>query len=54
MRRDIITSCIECAKEQEKADDGYVKLECGFATILFPGINIPYLSRDLWAGVMPF
>jgi hypothetical protein len=35
MLRDIIVSCFERADEQEKADDGHIKLERGFATIPF-------------------
>ena len=37
---------------QEK--EGYIKLERGFATIPLPGIDVPFHSRYLWAGVMPF
>jgi hypothetical protein len=54
MLRDIIVSCFERAKEQEKADDGHIKLDRGFATIPLPGIDVPFHSRYLWAGVMPF
>ena len=42
-------------KAQElKAKEGHIKLERGFATIPLPGINVPFHSRYLWAGVMPF
>lgn len=37
---------------QEK--EGYIKVERGFATIPLPGIDVPFHSRYLWAGVMPF
>jgi hypothetical protein len=54
MLRDIIVSCFGRAKEQEKADDGHIKVDRGFATIPLPGIDVPFHSRYLWAGVMPF
>ncbi|KAF6759889.1 fatty acid synthetase alpha subunit [Ephemerocybe angulata] len=54
MLGDIIKSCHEKALEQQKAQDGYVKLERGFATIPLPGIDVPFHSRYLWAGVLPF
>ncbi|KAI0635636.1 fatty acid synthase [Trametes polyzona] len=53
MLGDIVTSCYEKAKEQQ-AKEGYIKLERGFATIPLPGIDVPFHSRYLWAGVMPF
>ena len=53
MLDEIIKSCFEKAKEQKKAE-GYIKLERGFATIPLPGIDVPFHSRYLWAGVMPF
>jgi len=49
----IAKSCYGKAQGQQKAE-GYIKLERGFATILLPGINVPFHSRYLWAGVMPF
>jgi fatty acid synthase subunit beta len=54
MLRDIIISCFDKAKAQQKAQDGYIKLDRGFATIPLPGIDVPFHSRYLWAGVMPF
>lgn len=54
MLGDIIKSCHEKALEQQKVQDGYVKLERGFATIPLPGIDVPFHSRYLWAGVLPF
>ncbi|KAH9950013.1 fatty acid synthase [Amylocystis lapponica] len=53
MLGDIVDSCFTRAKEQQKAE-GYIKLERGFATIPLPGIDVPFHSRYLWAGVMPF
>ncbi|QRW18188.1 fatty acid synthase subunit beta [Rhizoctonia solani] len=53
MLKDIIMSCLEKAKEKQKAE-GHIKLERGFATIPLPGIDVPFHSRYLWAGVMPF
>ena len=50
---DIVKSCFEKAQEQQKAE-GYIKLERGFATIPLPGIDVPFHSRYLWAGVLPF
>ncbi|KDN33898.1 hypothetical protein RSAG8_13015, partial [Rhizoctonia solani AG-8 WAC10335] len=55
MLKDIITSCLEKAKEKQKAE-GYIKLERGFATIplsmpfrayLFKKINPLHLNPDL-------
>ncbi|KZT01368.1 fatty acid synthase [Laetiporus sulphureus 93-53] len=53
MLREIIDNCYAKAKEQQQAE-GYIKLERGFATIPLPGIDVPFHSRYLWAGVMPF
>lgn len=53
MLGDIVKSCHERALEQQVAE-GYIKLERGFATIPLPGIDVPFHSRYLWAGVMPF
>jgi fatty acid synthase subunit alpha, fungi type len=41
------------AQAKQKAE-GYIKLERGFATIPLPGIDVPFHSRYLWAGVLPF
>ena len=54
MLGDIVKSCHQKAKEQEQSDGGYIKLDRGFATIPLPGIDVPFHSRYLWAGVMPF
>ena len=53
MLGDIVKECFARAQEQQKAE-GYIKLERGFATIPLPGIDVPFHSRYLWAGVMPF
>jgi hypothetical protein len=53
MLRDIMTNCFEKAQESRKAE-GYIKLERGFAIIPLPGIDVPFHSCYLWAGVMPF
>ncbi|KAJ7200860.1 acyl transferase domain-containing protein [Mycena pura] len=53
MLGDIVKECYTRATEQQKAE-GYIKLERGFATIPVPGIDVPFHSRYLWAGVMPF
>ena len=53
MLGDIIDSCFSSAQEKQKKD-GYIVLERGFATIPLPGIDVPFHSRYLWAGVMPF
>ena len=53
MLGEIITSCYAKAKEQQEKE-GYIVLERGFATIPLPGIDVPFHSRYLWAGVMPF
>jgi fatty acid synthase subunit alpha len=46
----------ECAARSKalKAQEGYIKLERGLATIPLPGIDVPFHSRYLWAGVLPF
>jgi hypothetical protein len=54
MLQEIVASCFERAREKEKADDGHIQPEQGFATIPLPGIDVPFHSRYLWAGVMPF
>ncbi|KAJ6624064.1 fatty acid synthase [Mycena sp. CBHHK59/15] len=53
MLGDIVTECHTRATEHQKAE-GHIKLERGFATIPLPGIDVPFHSRYLWAGVMPF
>ncbi|KAI0067274.1 fatty acid synthase [Artomyces pyxidatus] len=53
MLGEIVKSCYQRALDQQKAE-GYIKLDRGFATIPLPGIDVPFHSRYLWAGVMPF
>jgi fatty acid synthase subunit alpha len=53
MLSDIVAETFKSATEQQLTDAS-IKLECGFATIPLPGIDVPFHSRDLWAGVMPF
>ncbi|GAA5987569.1 hypothetical protein JCM5350_006044 [Sporobolomyces pararoseus] len=50
---EIIDECVQKAKDlQEKT--GFITLERGYATIPLPGIDVPFHSCYLWAGVMPF
>ena len=46
----------ECAKVANalQVKSGFLVLERGFATIPLPGIDVPFHSKYLWAGVMPF
>ncbi|KAH9945014.1 fatty acid synthase [Epithele typhae] len=53
MLGEIVKSCYTKAQEQQQKE-GYIILERGFATIPLPGIDVPFHSRYLWAGVMPF
>ena len=53
MLNDIVANALDRAQEQKK-EQGYITLERGFATIPLPGIDVPFHSRYLWAGVMPF
>ena len=53
MLGEIVDSCFKRAQELQKAE-GYIKLERDFATIPLPGIDVPFHSRYLWAGVLPF
>jgi fatty acid synthase subunit beta len=53
MLGDIIVECHQRALDQQKSQ-GYIILERGFATIPLPGIDVPFHSRYLWAGVLPF
>ena len=53
MLGEIIDNSYQKALELQKSE-GYIKLERGFATIPLPGIDVPFHSRYLWAGVMPF
>jgi hypothetical protein len=51
---EIIDGCFEAAKELKVKSGGYITLERGVATIPLPGIDVPFHSRYLWAGVLPF
>lgn len=53
MLGEIVESCYQKAKEQKEAE-GHINLERGYATIPLPGIDVPFHSRYLWAGVLPF
>lgn len=53
MLKDIIAECHQRALDLQKAE-GYIVLQRGFATIPLPGIDVPFHSRYLWAGVLPF
>ena len=53
MLNEIVKNCLEKALQQQK-EQGYITLERGYATIPLPGIDVPFHSRYLWAGVMPF
>ncbi|KAF9518449.1 hypothetical protein BS47DRAFT_1420870 [Hydnum rufescens UP504] len=52
--QEIVDNCIKAAHQKQEADDGYIVLKCGFTTIPLPGIDVPFHSQYLWAGVMPF
>jgi fatty acid synthase subunit alpha, fungi type len=51
--KDTINNCCDHALEKQKTE-GYIVLECGLATIPLAGIDVPFHSRYLWSGVMPF
>lgn len=53
MLKDIVNSCYDSALEKQKTE-GYIILERGLATIPLSGIDVPFHSRYLWSGVMPF
>ena len=53
MLKDIVNNCYDRALEKQKAE-GYIILERGLATIPLGGIDVPFHSRYLWSGVMPF
>jgi hypothetical protein len=54
MLQDIVDNSFEVAKKQKAAQGGYITLERGIATIPLPGIDVPFHSRYLWAGLLPF
>jgi len=49
----IVEECLKRAYARQDTE-GYLQLERGVATIPLPGIDVPFHSRYLWAGVMPF
>ena len=53
MLNDIVNSCYDSAVEKQNAE-GYIVLERGLATIPLAGLDVPFHSRYLWSGVMPF
>ncbi len=53
MLQDIVDNCVDLARKKQVAE-GHITLERGFATIPLPGIDVPFHSRYLWAGVLPF
>jgi fatty acid synthase subunit alpha, fungi type len=53
MLKDIVNSCYDSAVEKQKGE-GYIVLERGLATIPLAGLDVPFHSRYLWSGVMPF
>ena len=52
MLGEIVDSSFKKAQELQQ-QEGYIKLERGFATIPLPGIDVPFHSRYLCAGVLP-
>ena len=53
MLGEIVDESHKTSQDKQKKE-GHIKLERGFATIPLPGIDVPFHSRYLWAGVMPF
>ena len=53
MLKDIVNSCYDRVLEKQKAES-YIVLERGLATIPLSGIDVPFHSRYLWSGIMPF
>jgi hypothetical protein len=53
MLKDIINNCYDLALERQKTE-GYIVFERGLATVPLAGIDVPFHSRYLWSGVMPF
>jgi len=54
MLQDIVDNSFEAAKKQKAAQGGYITLGRDIATIPLPGIDVPFHSRYLWPGVLPF
>ena len=53
MLKDIVNSSYDSVVEKQNTE-GYIVLERGLATIPLPGLDVPFHSRYLWSGVMPF
>lgn len=53
MLGEVVEECFRHATDLQKAE-GYIQLECGYATIPLLGMDVPFYSRYLWAGVIPF
>lgn len=53
MLKDNVNNCYDSAVEKQKAG-GYIVLERGLAMIPLAGLDVPFHSRYLWSGVMPF
>ncbi|KAH9963077.1 hypothetical protein BGW80DRAFT_1475673, partial [Lactifluus volemus] len=53
MLKDIVNNCYDYALEKQKTE-GYIVLERDLATIPLAGIDVPFHSRYLWSGVIPF
>jgi len=56
VKKHLIEMVDECHKESPLLEEkqGFIVLERGYASIPLPGIDVPFQSRYLWAGVMPF
>lgn len=56
VKQHLIQIVDECHKESVAKEEkqGFIVLERGYASIPLPGIDVPFHSRYLWAGVMPF
>ena len=57
MLGEIVDNCHQKAVEaveKAKKENGFFELQRGYATIPLPGIDVPFHSRYLWAGVMLF
>eukprot|EP01117_Protostelium_nocturnum_P000846 TRINITY_DN1109_c0_g1_i4.p1 TRINITY_DN1109_c0_g1~~TRINITY_DN1109_c0_g1_i4.p1 ORF type:complete len:3931 (+),score=1672.78 TRINITY_DN1109_c0_g1_i4:607-12399(+) len=50
---EIVNECFAKAKQQ-KEKEGHIKLDRGIASIPLPGIDVPFHSKYLWPGVVPF
>jgi hypothetical protein len=53
MLKDIVHSPYDSALEKQEPQ-GYIVLEHGLSTVPLSGINVPFHSRYLQSGVMPF